>query len=242
MKYAIIAAGEGSRLAKEGVNEPKPLVKINGETLIDRLMRVFADNGAESIVVVYRNKMTDVAAHLERLRTLGVGERRVPVEIVAASTPSSMHSFYAISDKLKDGPFCLTTVDTVFSETAFKQYTDKFKAAVAAGYDGTMGVTGYIDDEKPLYVKTDDEMNITAFNDDNDGNCKLVSAGVYGLTPHAVDVLRECIDNGESRMRNFQRALLRKGMRLKAADMGKTFDIDHASDIEKGEKFLRNGR
>lgn len=242
MKYAIIAAGEGSRLAKEGVKEPKPLVRINGETLIDRLMRVFADNGAESIVVVYRKEMTDVAAHLERLRTLGVGGRRVPVETVAASTPSSMHSFYAISDKLKDGPFCLTTVDTVFGEESFRQYADTLQAALSEGADGVMGVTGYVDDEKPLYVKTDDDMNITAFNDTDHGHCKYVSAGVYGLTPKAIDVLNECINNGESRMRNFQRALLRNGLRLKAADMGTAFDIDHASDIEKGEQFLRDGR
>ena len=41
MKYAIIAAGEGSRLASEGVEKPKPLVCINGEPLIDRLIRIF---------------------------------------------------------------------------------------------------------------------------------------------------------------------------------------------------------
>ena len=39
MKYAIIAAGNGSRLAQEGITVPKPLVEINGERLIDRLVR-----------------------------------------------------------------------------------------------------------------------------------------------------------------------------------------------------------
>ena len=56
MKYAIIAAGEGSRLAKEGVNAPKPLVKVNGVCLIDRLISVFMDNHAEQIIV----KSTDM--------------------------------------------------------------------------------------------------------------------------------------------------------------------------------------
>ena len=41
MKYAVIAAGEGSRLVEEGIIEPKPLVRINGETMIDRLLRIF---------------------------------------------------------------------------------------------------------------------------------------------------------------------------------------------------------
>ena len=31
MTYAIIAAGEGSRLAAEGLNVPKPLVRVAGE-------------------------------------------------------------------------------------------------------------------------------------------------------------------------------------------------------------------
>ena len=39
MKYAVIAAGEGSRLAGEGIEVPKPLVRIGGECLIDRLIR-----------------------------------------------------------------------------------------------------------------------------------------------------------------------------------------------------------
>ena len=45
MRYAIIAAGEGSRLTQEGIAVPKPLVKIKEETLIDRLIRIFISNG-----------------------------------------------------------------------------------------------------------------------------------------------------------------------------------------------------
>ena len=39
-------------------------------------------------------------------------------------------------------------------------------------------------------------------------------------------------------MRNFQRALLNDGFRLKAFVFSYVFDIDHASDIEKAEDFL----
>ena len=41
MDYAIIAAGEGSRLAQEGIKWPKPLVRLNGTALIDRLIDIF---------------------------------------------------------------------------------------------------------------------------------------------------------------------------------------------------------
>ena len=41
MHYAIIAAGEGSRLKHEGINVPKPLVRVGGSTLIERLTGIF---------------------------------------------------------------------------------------------------------------------------------------------------------------------------------------------------------
>jgi hypothetical protein len=40
-------------------------------------------------------------------------------------------------------------------------------------------------------------------------------------------------------MRNFQRALVGDGLRLEAWPFSKVLDIDHASDIEKAENFLR---
>ena len=40
-------------------------------------------------------------------------------------------------------------------------------------------------------------------------------------------------------MRNFQRALLADGLRLKAWPLTKVLDIDHASDIALAEKFLK---
>ena len=52
MKLAIIAAGEGSRLRQEGLNVPKPLVKINGETLIDKMVKRAENNGFQAIHII----------------------------------------------------------------------------------------------------------------------------------------------------------------------------------------------
>ena len=96
MIYAILAAGEGSRLAEEGCEVPKPLVRIQGETLIGRLIRIFIDNEATRIVVITNEQHT---ATQEFLRSLTLP---VPLDIIVQSTPSSMHSLYAIRDLLKD--------------------------------------------------------------------------------------------------------------------------------------------
>ena len=52
MDYAIIAAGEGSRLAQEGVKWPKPLVRLNGVSLIDRFIDVCLKNNTTSISII----------------------------------------------------------------------------------------------------------------------------------------------------------------------------------------------
>ena len=102
MKYAIIAAGNGSRLAKEGVTAPKPLVKVNGERLRDRLVRVFCNNNATEIVVICNEEMTDVQAHLAHIQQHGLAGKDVPLRFVVKSTPSSMHSFAELSQWLTD--------------------------------------------------------------------------------------------------------------------------------------------
>ena len=115
MNYAIIAAGEGSRLAQEGVAKPKPLVDINGEPMIGRLIHLFTRCNAESISVIVNEEMHEVREYLESLKP------DVPFRLVVKSTPSSMHSFYELSRVMKPGRFCLTTVDTIFREDDFRR-------------------------------------------------------------------------------------------------------------------------
>lgn len=234
MKYAIIAAGEGSRLAAEGITQPKPLVKVGAERLIDRLIRIFMQNGAEEIVVICNDQTALVAQHLVALQRDGLRGRPVPLRFVVKSTPSSMHSFFEISKFLTDGPFILTTVDTIFREDEFARYVEDFRASTS---DGLMGVTDYVDDEKPLYVQVDPQLNITAFLDQST-SCRYVSGGIYGLRDTAIYTLHNCIARAESRMRNFQRALISDGRRLQAWPFSKVLDIDHAADIAKAEAFL----
>ena len=244
MRYAIIAAGEGSRLQQEGIENPKPLVNVHGEHLIDRLLRIFMANDAEEIVVICNDLTTLVSAHLVDIQQNGLQGRPIPLRFLVKSTPSSMHSFFELSRYLEDSDaFVLTTVDTIFREEEFGSYISAFKQMLAKGEDGMMGVTDYIDDEKPLYVETVEETGdtlyprITGFLDACD-HPRFISGGIYGLTPRAIKTLQGCMERGESRMRNFQRALIRDGLKLRAYPFTKVLDIDHASDIAKAEAFL----
>ncbi len=228
MKFAILAAGEGSRLSQEGVETPKPLVKVNGEAMIDRLIRIFNNCEAESIYIITNNLTPLTQQHLRHLQ-----EVDPKIHLIVKTTPSSMHSFYELRQVMDDGKFCLTTVDTIFKEAEFRQY---IKAWQESNEDGMMAVTDYIDDEKPLYIATTQDLTITGFHDEVP--LHYISGGIYGLNEKSFPVIDKCIKEGQSRMRNFQRQLVKDGLQLKAYPFSKILDVDHVSDIEKAEAFL----
>ena len=233
MHYAIIAAGEGSRLVQEGVALPKPLVDLDGRPMIKRLIDIMLDNNAESIAIIVNEQMTQVRQYLDSLKL------DTEFRLVVKTTPSSMHSFREVSRAFPEsGKFVLTTVDTIFRADDFAAYVEAFENA-PAGTDGYMGVTSFIDDEKPLYVDVEPgSMKISGFKDQPFEGMKYISGGIYGLTAPALDVLRTCIGTGISRMRNYQRALVESGLRLQAWPFPKIVDVDHAADIATAREFI----
>lgn len=205
--------------------------------MIGRLIDIFLSCGAESVNVIVNEQMTEVREYLAGLAPT------LPVEfnVKVKSTPSSMHSFAELSGIMpRRGKFVLTTVDTIFRPDDFLRYVETFGRAEA---DAVMAVTSYIDDEKPLYVAAtpqapDGLMKVEGFLDAPEPGVRFISGGIYGLTESSFGVLHRCLEEGTSRMRNFQRALIAGGLDVRAFDMGKILDIDHASDLEKARKFL----
>ena len=154
MNYAIIAAGEGSRLAQEGVAKPKPLVDICGEPMIGRLINPFCRCNAESISIIVNEQMTEVREYIESLSL------DIPLNLVVKTTPSSMHSFFELSRVIPERTLLPDNGRHYLPRSQdFRPYIEAMEADER--YDGMMAVTDYIDDEKPLYVQTDDDLNIT---------------------------------------------------------------------------------
>lgn len=175
--------------------------------------------------------MTEVREYLDTVHL------DIPLNIVVKTTPSSMHSFWELSKVMKSGKFCLTTVDTIFREQDFASYIAAFESDKS--HDGMWAVTPFIEDEKPLYIDVDDEMEIKAFADERFDGARYVSGGIYAMSDKAFTVLNDCIANGVSRMRNFQRALIAADFKLKAYSIDKIIDVDHASDIAVAEEFIK---
>ena len=228
MHFAVIAAGEGSRLVQEGMPLPKPLIQLGNKAMIDRLIQIFINNKASSISIIVNEQMVQLQEHLAGIKL------DIPLNIIVKSTLSSMHSFHELSPFLQDDKFCLTTVDTIFREEEFTPYIDLF--AANNEFDGLMAVTEYIDDEKPLYVNVDDRLKITEFT--SVPGSKYVSGGIYCLSPKVLPILGRSVDSGMSRMRNFQQQMITSGFDLRAFPFKKIIDVDHIEDIEKAESFI----
>ncbi len=230
MDYAIIAAGEGSRLYNEGFKDPKPMVILNNETLIERLIRIFKNNNANKITIIINEESPKLRMFLEKK------EFNIPIKIICKSTPSSLHSFYEIIKEIQPKELCLTTVDTIFNEERFKEYIKAFE--VDKKLDALMAVTDYIDDEKPLWVSTNLNNKITCFSSTPTNTSKYISGGIYCLRNKAIENVKYAIENNVQRMRNYQQILVEQKCNLKAFSLEKIIDIDHISDIDKAKQFL----
>ncbi len=241
MNFAIIAAGEGSRLAAEGITVPKSMVLLDGTPLIGRLISMFEGHDASSVSVIVNEENLPTIEYLQNSRW------NVPLNLVIKSTPGSMHSLYALKPFLQGADFCLTTVDTVFRKDEFTAYIRAFQHNNTM--EGIMAVTDFVDDEKPLYVATNEKWDIINFCDSKEDliNFKnlsnppmplYVSGGMYCLRPKALEILETVMQQGIVRMRDFQRALIQYGMKLQAFPFSKIVDIDHVTDIEKAEELI----
>ena len=58
------------------------------------------------------------------------------------------------------------------------------------------------------------------------------------MNQKALSLLPVAMEKGVSRMRGFQQYLVDAGLQVQAYPFSKVIDIDHATDVEKAERFL----
>jgi NDP-sugar pyrophosphorylase family protein len=146
-----------------------------------------------------------------------------------------MHSLFALAPYLNNGPFYLTTVDTIFLEDEFKKYLSFAQQQRQA--DGVLALTDFIDDEKPLCVKMNAQHRITKFSDTKTG-FRWATGGIYYFSPRIFDLIPDAIARNTTRLRNFLRSLLQHQYILHGYAFSKIVDVDHVGDLAVAEQFL----
>jgi hypothetical protein len=158
---------------------------------------------------------------------------------IVETTPSSMHSFLRLVEALahdgNDGPFLVSTVDTVAAPKAYAEFMERTRAERAAM---TLALTSPGNDEKPLLVRTaPGSSRIEAF-----GEGKYATAGVYAVRAVILREAGEARRDGIDALRKFLSRLLERGYHLAGLPISGSIDVDHPADIDAAELFLRSAR
>lgn len=154
MQVVILAAGMGKRLGELTKENTKCMVKVNGETLIDRLLGQLSRLDLTRVIIVVGYKGDKLISH--------IGDRysdRLKIEYVTNPIYDKTNNIYSLAltkDKLKEDDTLLIESDLIFDERMFSLIlNDPYpNLALVAKYrtwmDGTM-------------VRIDDDNNVVNF-------------------------------------------------------------------------------
>jgi choline kinase len=229
---AILAAGRGERLRAQGPDLPKPLVKLDGETLLARQARVLLEAGVDRVVAVVNS---ETAALLER-DAAALPKR---LTIVVRDTPNSMETLFQLGEHLSTRWFLAATVDAVLARGEMQRFADQSIALVEraprTNDEGALGVVRWRGDERPLFVEVGDDGVIRGLGAPSGST---VTAGVYFL-PASIFAHRARARAAKlSALRQFLGGLMDWGVRLHAIELGGVIDIDVAQDLDAARLML----
>lgn len=236
LQGAIIAAGRGERLRRDGDDVPKPLVKLGGETLLARQARAMTRAGARSVIAIVNSETAQI---IDREKIAMPKE----LSLMVRDTANSMESLLALGEMLPQEPFLLATVDAIIADAEFAKFIEAASAIITKpdrrGFDGVLGVVEWRGDKRPLFAKISDRGEIVALGGDQ---TPKVTAGVYLLPARIFDFAGEARRAGLSALRRFLAMLIDQGLRLGAVELADAIDIDEAADLAAARAAVKERR
>ncbi len=177
----ILAAGLGSRLGDHKENQPKAFVKIGGETLIERSLRLLIDRGVDSIFIGtgYKHEFFDALAS----KYPQVSTSKNP----DFSDTGSMYTLYLMRS-LINKPCLLLEGDLLYEPAALDWVMNDSHDDVILASDATRsGDEVFIEvDGRNLLVAMSKDMNLlTQINGELVGISKLSTAGLKAMADFA---------------------------------------------------------
>lgn len=225
MRAAIIAAGEGSRLA--GAGAIKPLVPVAGRPLVHWVVDGLIAAGAKTITVLTNGRGGAVAPSL----TAAFPAARF--DFVCADTASSFESFRLVSLRLAEteAEFAISTTDALLRPEDAVRFVAECRRS---GADAGLALTAHVDDEKPLWADVDAAGRVTALGDGAERR-DAVTCGLYYMTRRAAALLPPAASH--SRLRDFL-ARLTAETSVRGVVLSKSLDVDRPEDLAAAETFL----
>jgi len=223
---AILAAGAGSRLARDGWPMAKPMIPIAGIPLVEHAMANLTAAGVDEISVIFNAEGESCAAFL-RERFAGLSPR-----ILVKTTASSLESFREISRLAGPGPLLVTTVDAFCAPAEFAAFAERARRLPET--TTALAVTRFVDDENPLRVSAESDGRIRTIGGSSGD---AVTAGFYLFSERA----RRLADprSNLDRLRDYLAWLLESGEPIAAIEVGTVVDVDRAADVQTAERLAK---
>ena len=219
----IIAAGASERFKQQGIQTPKAMIEVAGSTLLEQTVNQFVDAGIMNLTVIFNEESAPICVPWMKQKFPNLN-----VNFIVKNTASSYESFLEVTARTDGRPTLITTVDSVFKPKTLAHLIQAAKNFPPGSL--MLGVTRFIDDEKPLYVQMGEGHKILSLGS---RPSEFVTNGVY-LLP--ADLKKS--DMHYPALRYFLMDRVAGKQPIYGFDMGKSVDVDHPKDIEVAGLFL----
>lgn len=219
----VIAAGEGIRFKKVGIQTHKPLIPVAGFPLIGHTLNYFKMLGIRRVVIIFNE------LEMECVEWVRKNFSTLTLEFIVKSTKSSFESFWMVGQKLGSGRHLISTVDS------FCAPEELGKIARENGTENIfLGVTSFVDDEKPLWVNMDEKTGRITELGGKSGSC--ATCGFYNVRG---ELFNQKPQTEIASLRYYLKWLIEQGVPAYGISLSNVVDIDSPKDVEVAEKMLK---
>jgi NDP-sugar pyrophosphorylase family protein len=201
------------------------MIRVAGMPLIGHAVSAFRDAGISDVVAVFNpDNVKQCSDYL--LSRFGDMNFR----IVCRDTATSAETFLALLDLAGKGRIIVSTVDSIYGRGVIDSFVS-FSSGMPEDHV-CLGMSSYVDDEKPLYIAVDDDGLVTSLGG---GVSEFVTCGIYSLDASCSSLYNHM---DFPALRRLLSRFVNDGMKVYGFDMGQVIDVDRPGDVEAAERFL----
>jgi NDP-sugar pyrophosphorylase family protein len=217
---------------REGnLKTPKWFVKIGGEYLIERIIRIGRSNGIKKIYCIINDNEYGLKKYLSAT------DYGITITFIAKTAKVPIHRLLLLLPVFMTEGFCLITPDIIFNEREFADFVS-YSMRQDEDVDGVFAVTRYVDDESPICITMNEEDTILKFIDSKEGyNWKV--GGIFYFSQKNFKEFKNPSGVENLKFSDFLRSLLVTGYLFKGYSFSKIIDINCLSDINEANTVLR---
>jgi NDP-sugar pyrophosphorylase family protein len=222
----ILAAGEGSRLRRDGWRVSKPLVPIGGVPLVQQAIENLQAAGLRRIAILFNEDEADCVRFVQSR----FPAERSGVEVRVKTTASSLETFQELSAALPEGRALFQTVDAWCRPEEFCRFA--LEADEIPVETTVLAVTTLVDDERPLWTRCESGAQGGAVLEIGGPTGDCATAGIYVFSERA---RRLAAKSRADRLRTFLGELLVAGEPVRAVAVADVVDVDRERDVRTAE-------